>query len=93
MTLLKWKDRISLALKKGKFTREDVSLAVDFNTCAISERLNKIFINNNQAFEYLTPKAGSLGSRFYHHVHSNQVRSALAIYKKIQKLKRLRRRK
>jgi len=99
MKKLNWKERIELAKKRGKFTKEDEDKSYFFKTCAIGEKY-KLDLDKNEGLlddfniGYFglkeTPeldKAELLGIKFYRKVKSNNIKQAQQIYNKIQKLK------
>lgn len=63
-----WAERIAAALKRGQFTRDDLSLAESFTSCAVGER----FGSEPGSWSREYPPIYVLGMNFYLYVHASR---------------------
>ena len=80
-----WKDRIERATTIGKFTLEDMNMAREWSTCAVSELHGVEYYDTNGAPVDLS--LGQIGLAFMRAVLSHDVFDAIECYNQISRLR------
>ena len=82
-----WKDRIEQATITGKFTLEDMNMAREWSTCAVSELHGVEYHDTNGAPVDLP--LGQIGLAFMRAVISQDVSEAYECYNQISRLSQI----
>ena len=87
---MNWKERIQRANRIGYFTTEDISLSMDWTTCAVGELdVDYSLLDNDNQDKYdnqvvILENLHNMGMEFYKQVILNNIDKTKAIYDLIQ---------